>query len=158
MIRTYLTIAGVLVWLGTNVIAYYQGKATVHTEWALERAQSDLEAKTAQAAKESQDRAKEALQAQQTRDMEAEYAKRIKDADAGRDAFAGRLRDAQARIARCQLPPAPVDPGGPQDIAPGSNSGHGPTDFGRAQRLRTVTKKMQALIGTCYVWMQANGR
>ena len=101
---------------------------------------------------------KDRLNAEATRNLEVEYARKLQAADAGRDAFAKRLRDAQARYSRCELSATAPNSSGSTGGSTGSDGGYGGIDIEGAQRLRAVGIKLQETVKLCHAWAKEVGR
>lgn len=154
LLKYWKLLAVALLLAGVWVHGNRTGARGVQAEWDAARA-ADL---TEKARLDAITAAKDAAQAQATRDMEADYAARLQAADAGRDAFAERLRVAQARVRRCELSAASADPGRAEGIATGGNGGPGGPDLESAQRLRDAGVKLQETVKLCVAWANSVGR
>lgn len=134
------------------------GSSRVQVKWDAEVAEANLKAITEKARLDAENAAKDAAQAAHTRDLEADYAKKLQAADAGRDAFAKRLRDAQARYSRCELSATAPNSSGSTGGSTGSDGGYGGIDIEGAQRLRAVGIKLQETVKLCHAWAKEVGR
>lgn len=154
----YLIIAAICIWLGTFAGGYLKGSADVKARWVAEVTASDLRLSEERRTIEKAVADKEAAQAAHTRNMEAEFNAKLQAADAGRDAFAKRLRDAQARYSRCQLSAASIDPSSVTGGSTGGDAGPRGPDLESLHRLRSVGLKLQETVKLCVAWAAANGR
>jgi len=146
-------IAMVMILAGVWFHGDRNGAGRVQARWDAETAR--IAEKSAAIAAENAE--KDRLNAEATRNLEADYAKKLQAANAGRDAFAERLRNVQARCNRV-APVAPVDTSGPAGGSTGGDSGSGGLDIESAQRLRAVGLKLQETVKLCVAWANENGR
>lgn len=156
-------ILGVVIALGGSwAHGNWKGRESIRMEWRAEVNEANVAAMKEKARIDAENAAKDLAAAEHTRDLEAQYAREIEDMRRSGDNFRRvlnqRLRDAEARCFSSILPAAPANPGDVQDPAGRGDNRHGRPDIESVDRLREVTKTLQAQVKQCYAWMQEHGR
>jgi len=133
----------------------------VHNAWDAERTNAANDALREKSRMEAQYRALEAMQAENTRNMEADYAKRVADIDAGRADFERRLTERVRRAngaGNCGVPGPAGRSGSPEEPEPAGDRRLGQIDLGAVSRVRQIGKETQEMLRLCREWATSVGR